>query len=43
MLKRINGVLGESLKKLEDEKGIVVRFVIGHRYAIFSVDTSDCD
>jgi hypothetical protein len=25
-------ILGEELKKLETEKGIIIRFVIGHRY-----------
>lgn len=26
-----NGLPGEKMKKLEEEKGIVIRFVIGHR------------
>ncbi|GAB2241079.1 hypothetical protein Droror1_Dr00017854 [Drosera rotundifolia] len=28
---------GEKLHKLEEEKGIVVRFMIGHRYATFAM------
>lgn len=28
----LNNHSGEKLKKLEEEKGIIVRFVIGHRY-----------
>lgn len=26
--------IGEKLRKLEEEKGIVVRFMIGHRYVL---------
>lgn len=30
-------LIGEKLRKLEEEKGIVVRFMIGHRYRLMFI------
>uniref|UniRef100_A0A9I9DDI0 Hexosyltransferase n=1 Tax=Cucumis melo TaxID=3656 RepID=A0A9I9DDI0_CUCME len=35
MVVGINTAFREKRKKLEEEKGIIIRFVIGHRYMFF--------
>lgn len=37
------GIAGEKRKKLEEEKGIIVRFVIGHRLEIISSSMNNLD